>query len=287
MDFGNGFYDDHHFHYGYHIYASAVLSKFDPAWGKQFYDRVMSLVRDVANPSSADPFFPTFRHKDWFLGSSWASGMGAANQNPNGRDQESTSEAINCYEAVALLGQVYAEIFSDNTEQDRARQEVAQAMQFTGRVMMTTEISSAQYYWHVRTPGPGIPQIYPTVYTQNVVGNVWDMLADFQTWFGAYPYYVYGIQLIPITNAAEARDNVPWVEEMVVPYNASCVTSPEMCLLDGWSIPVIAAQATLGDWQGAWQAAEAVPAEAFVSSGGDGHSLSNTLWWIATRKARN
>jgi endo-1,3(4)-beta-glucanase len=76
MDFGNGFYDDHHFHYGYHIYASAVLAKFDPHWGKAFFEKVLALVRDVANPSSSDPFFPTFRHKDWFMGSSWASGVG-------------------------------------------------------------------------------------------------------------------------------------------------------------------------------------------------------------------
>ncbi len=26
-DFGNGLYNDHHFHYGYHIYAAAVVGK--------------------------------------------------------------------------------------------------------------------------------------------------------------------------------------------------------------------------------------------------------------------
>ena len=30
------------------------------------------------------------------------------------------------------------------------------------------------------TPSPNSTSIYPAVYTQNVVGNLWDMLADFQ-----------------------------------------------------------------------------------------------------------
>ena len=35
-DFGNGMYNDHHFHYGYHIYTAAVLAKADPVWGEQW-----------------------------------------------------------------------------------------------------------------------------------------------------------------------------------------------------------------------------------------------------------
>jgi hypothetical protein len=76
--------------------------------------------------------------------------------------------------------------------------------------------------------------------------------------------------------------------------------------MDGWSIPVIAAQATIGDWRNARDAVLQIPAAAFTSSGrdsyflniifaiciriclnfiigGDGHSLTNTLWWIGTR----
>ena len=74
-DFGNGFYNDHHFHYGYHIYAAAVVTKFDPIWGRQFHQHVLLMIRDIANPSHDDPYFPTWRHKDWYLGSSWSSGI--------------------------------------------------------------------------------------------------------------------------------------------------------------------------------------------------------------------
>ena len=66
QNYGSGFYNDHHFHYGYHIYAAAVLTQVDPVWGRSFHDHVMSLVRDIANPSESDPYFPMWRHKDWY-----------------------------------------------------------------------------------------------------------------------------------------------------------------------------------------------------------------------------
>ena len=31
-DFGNGWYNDHHFHYGYFLYAAATVGKSDPSW---------------------------------------------------------------------------------------------------------------------------------------------------------------------------------------------------------------------------------------------------------------
>jgi endo-1,3(4)-beta-glucanase len=54
---------------------------------------VIELIRDIANPSSSDTYFPVTRHKDWFIGHSWAQGF---SQIADGKDQESSSEAINC-----------------------------------------------------------------------------------------------------------------------------------------------------------------------------------------------
>jgi endo-1,3(4)-beta-glucanase len=80
-----------------------VVAKFDQDWGKRNFEKILLLIRDIANPSIDDTIFPTHRHKDWFQGSSWASGVGSP---PvlNGRNQESSSEAIAAYEAVALFG---------------------------------------------------------------------------------------------------------------------------------------------------------------------------------------
>jgi endoglucanase Acf2 len=100
-----GFYNDHHFHYGHFIYAAAVVAQYDAGWGRKYFERVVLLIRDIANPSKHDSLFPRFRQKDWYQGSSWASGI---NFPPlmNGRNQESTSESIAAYEAVALYGKV-------------------------------------------------------------------------------------------------------------------------------------------------------------------------------------
>lgn len=88
-DFGNAYYNDHHFHYGYFIYAAAVVARFDPP----FYDNnklaLDTFVRDVCNPDPSDLDFPWARHKDWFDGHSWASGLFPQ---ANGKGQESSSE---------------------------------------------------------------------------------------------------------------------------------------------------------------------------------------------------
>ena len=118
-NFGAGFYNDHHFHYGYHIYAAAVAAHFDHAWGRKFYQHVLLLVRDIANPSADDPFFPTWRHKDWYLGSSWASGIGCyldGEPYANGRNQESSSESISAYEGVAMFGDSMVNIFQGSSD---------------------------------------------------------------------------------------------------------------------------------------------------------------------------
>ena len=61
--FGNGDYNDHHFHYGYFLYAFAAVAKEDASWAAAWNDKIMLLVRDIAEPSGADPFFTSTRNK--------------------------------------------------------------------------------------------------------------------------------------------------------------------------------------------------------------------------------
>lgn len=66
QNFGHGFFQDHHFHFGYFLYAAAVVARFQPSTAVRQYDRVLLLARDIANPSAeGDPWFPEWRHKDW------------------------------------------------------------------------------------------------------------------------------------------------------------------------------------------------------------------------------
>lgn len=282
MNFGNGFYNDHHFHYGYFIYSAAVVAKFDPEWGRTYFERVLLLVRDIANPSFADQYFTVFRHKDWFLGSSWASGTATLGGEPflNGRNQESSSEAINGYEAIGLYGSVMVTAFqlAEDTEQTKIAAEVRDV----GRLLCATEIRSADRYWHVLHGDDAEHTIYPSEYQPSAVGMMWNTMVQFQTWFGGDPFLAYGIQLLPITAASERRDGVKWAQQMYPDFANSCEGS-DMCTNDGWSVLQFYMLAVVGHRTAALKLANNLPLEVYTTAGGNGHSKTNTLWFISTR----
>ena len=91
-DYGSGWYSDHHFHYGYFAYAAATLARLDAPYWEANKVPMETLIRDICNPDPTDPDFPFARHKDFFDGHSWASGL---YQQANGKGQESSSEVRN------------------------------------------------------------------------------------------------------------------------------------------------------------------------------------------------
>lgn len=272
LNFGAGFYNDHHFHYGYHIYAAAVVAHFDADWGKANFERVLVLIRDIANPSRDDTYFPLFRHKDWYHGSSWASGISLP-VSPTGMNQESSSEAIASYEAVALYGKTMAGILNDENKT------VAEGIYNLGRILTSTELRSAKRYWQVSHAQQSRVTFDPT-YQHNVVGILWSSKVFFGTWFGNSPYLIYGIQLLPLTTISEERDDPRWVSETFDTYAYSCDQS---CIEEGWSVQILALLATLGHKEKALGHAKNLTDAVFASPGGNGHSMSNTLWYISTR----
>lgn len=309
LDFGHGFYNDHHFHQGYHIYAAATIAYFDPKWGKEMFENVLLLIRDFANPSPDDKFFPMYRMKDWYLGNSWAGGIAMAY--PNGRNQESSSESIAAYEAVSLFGAVMAKNWArDDDPAGRAHATNARHIRDVGRLLTATEVRSADRYWHVRQEGPK-KGIYPSSYQEYAVGIMWNvrsqgaklynaffyicillilffdfvsnqMMAEFQTWFGAAPYLAIGIQLLPLTPVAEIRDDVDWAKQLYSSFAESCRTASN-CDSDGWSVLQMAILATVGHPEKAIEYAESLPEQVFTTAGANGHSLSNTIWFYSTR----
>jgi endo-1,3(4)-beta-glucanase len=275
------------FHYFVLSFFYFLVSHFDGVWARDWHQHVLLLVRDIANPSNDDEYFPTWRHKDWYLGFSWASGVVTINGGkayPNGRNQESVSEAIAAYEAVALYGEVMSDVFmgSDDPE-DLVLYDNALRIQDMGRLLACTEVRSAKTYWQVRAPGtPGVSRIYPDVYAPKIVGMIWSMLVQEQTWFGNEEWKSYGIQLMPLTPLAELRDDPAWVKEMLPKFNATCTNDP-VCIEQGWSILIYACMATIGNWKEAWDGMQSLDMDVFDSAGGNGHSMTNTLWYIATR----
>ena len=279
-DFGNAWYADHHYHYGYHVYAAAVVAKFDPAWGEKFFDEVMLYIRDFANPFE-DEYFVQFRQKDWFLGSSWASGIVSAETSPHGRDEESSSEAIAAYEAVALFGSVMADHFAKSKN---SKLSTAEIVRDAGQLLVATELHATNRYWHVWDSATH-NSTYPKAYTLPVVGMMHETMASFGTWFSPLPVVSYGIQLMPLTPVAEQRDDPDWASLLYPMYKDSCEEASEFCVDNGWSIFQAGLLATAGDREGALKQAMAVPSKVFDSLGGLGNSRSNLVWYISTRKA--
>lgn len=276
LNFGNAFYNDHHFHYGYHIYAAAAVAHFDPKWGRKHFEEVMLYIRDIANPSKDDTAFPTFRQKDWYQGSSWASGIAVSPL--NGRNQESSSEAIASYEAIGLFGKEMVQAFKEDPEQAAVAEQVFNY----GQLLTASEIRSAKKYWHVLESAH--KRQYPKEYTSHAIGMLWTTMAQFQTWFGNKPYLAIGIQLIPLTAVSEERDSLEWVLELYQQFADSCDAALDVCEAQGWSVLVMAMLATVGHQDDAIEQALGLNAtEVFSSAGGNGHSLTNTLWYLSTR----
>lgn len=99
---------------------------------------------------------------------------------------------------------------------------------------------------------------------------------------GNAEYLPFGIQLLPLTPISEERDELAWMNEMYDPFSQSC-SSHFACTEYGWVVLQLAVLATVGYADEAAKQAVALPNESFINAGGNGHSRSNTLWYIGTR----
>jgi endo-1,3(4)-beta-glucanase len=249
-EFGQGWYNDHHFHYGYFLYAAAALGKGDPAWLASRREAVTALARDIANPSSADLAFTPFRHKDWFTGHSWAAGLFEFGDS---RNQESTSEAVNAWYGLHLYGLATGDVNLGNV----------------GRVLLATEIRAAQKYWHVRSNSP----IYDEPFASHkVVGILWSNKAEYATFFCGAEECIHAIQMLPFTPITEALLEAPWVAEEY-PVVAGKLTAASS---EPWRGFIYLDHAVI-DRAAAWS--EVKTLQAFD----DGNSKTNALYWVATR----
>ncbi|MFF2568900.1 glycosyl hydrolase [Streptomyces sp. NPDC058084] len=169
--------NDHHFHYGYYVYAAAIIAQYDPAWAADsaWGGMVKTLIRDTANPARTDGAFPFLRGFDVYAGHSWASGhQGFA----AGNNQESSSESTNLSAALVLWGSATG----DTTLRD------------LGTYLLTTEAESIAQYWF-----DADQQVFPASFGHDTVGMVWGSGAAYSTWWTANPEEIHGINVLPVT----------------------------------------------------------------------------------------
>ena len=175
-EFGSQDYNDHHFHYGYVLYAAAVLGAADHQFVSDYGATVDLLVRDFAGTDAAAGTggLPSFRVWNAYEGHSAASGFVPF---ADGNNQESSSEAVHAWEGVVRWGLVSGE----------------SATVATGMTHYALEAAAASRYWL----GQGAER--PAGFAHTVVGMVWGAKTDYATWFDPAPEAVEGIQLLPLT----------------------------------------------------------------------------------------
>lgn len=215
LDFGNSNYNDHHFHYGYHIHAIALVSAVDPSWLGENSNLVRnyadSLIRDFANPVDSDPYFPQFRNFDWYHGHSFAAGIYPSG---DGKNQESSSEDYHAAHALKL----YAMITGD-TE-----------MEMSACLMLGIMRNAMNRYFLYLSDNKDEPkEILP-----NKVSGIWfENKVDYATYFGRGTVgdeYVHGIHMIPITSVSSYVRGPSYVKEEWESKLASIVDR----IPDGW-----------------------------------------------------
>ena len=165
-------FNDHHFHYGYFIYASAVLCMLDA----DFKDKYGAMAREVAldyacwlRDSNRYPLFRTFNP---YCGHSFAGGMGNGG---NGNGQESSSEAMQSWGGIWLMGEALGD----------------RAMRDAGIFGYTVEATAE--YWFDRKRR----NIDYTKYTHPYCCNLTMQGVGWWTWFSGDPVWMHSIQWLP------------------------------------------------------------------------------------------
>jgi len=258
VDFGNAYYNDHHFHYGYILHGAAVIGKYDQAWLNEHLDFLMQCARGVGNPSPNDPHYTVTRHMDWFAGHSWASGI-ANGAGP--RDQESSGEAINGYYGLLL----FAHAINN------------QALIDYSRMLVAVEIHGAQVYWqlHPVTQDPDTPYPEQEFRDLSTVGNVMDWQTGAWLFWGEQRTQISAIQILPLTPIGQYTYDNDWMES-VLPYCKIELDDP--AIGDAFKSVIYAAYAKVN------------PQEAYTYSEGlfdwgTGNSATNQLYFVSTQSS--
>lgn len=176
--YGSEQFNDHHFHYGYHVYAAAILGMYDADFLSQYGAMAKLVTKEYANWDRTDNNFPYLRNLDIWEGHSWANG-GYGYNPPFGPDQESTSEAMMSWAGVFLLGSVMNDA----------------ELRKVGAMGYVMEAAATSEYWFNRDNDNFPPAWGPAGKLASIVHG---SQLEYQTFFGLNPAYVHGIQYIPL-----------------------------------------------------------------------------------------
>ncbi|MFV0407729.1 MAG: glycosyl hydrolase [Propioniciclava sp.] len=177
--FGSEEYNDHHFHYGYFLYAAGILAANNPDLAARWAPMLDPLAADIANAPASD-LLPQRRTFDVYASHSWASGTSPFG---DGNNQESSSEAVNAWVGLTLWAQA-----SGN-----------QALEEQARWMHALEAQAARAYWtDFDTDDPVYAGFGHSISPLNFGGK-----RDYATWFSPEPAAALAILVIPGSPSSE------------------------------------------------------------------------------------
>ncbi|KAI4139864.1 MAG: hypothetical protein LQ341_004055 [Variospora aurantia] len=233
QDFGNTLYNDHHFHFGYFIHAAAIIAYLDPQWLELNKEWVNMLVRDAANPSSTDPYFPFSRMFDWYHGHSWAKGVF---ESADSKDEESSSEDAFFAYALKMWGRVTGD----------------RSMEARGNLMLAVLARTLRSYFLMQDGNAN----HPPGFTGNrVTGILFENKVDATTYFGTNLEYVHGIHMLPILPYSSFTRSSTFVSQewsaLFDPSNPSA-PDPASSVRGGWK-GILYANLALIDPKRSWQ----------------------------------
>ncbi|MFV0634042.1 glycosyl hydrolase [Demequina sp.] len=246
--FGSEEFNDHHFHYGYLLYAAAIAGERDPALADEIGPVFDLVALDIAG--RGDTALPPIRVFDPVAGHSWASGYVPF---ADGNNQESSSEAVSAWNGVAL----WAAVRADEALEQRATWLLSAEADAAARLWLAPDLTDFPEYEH------------------SIVALEWGAKRDYATWFSPEPAAMLGIELIPVPPMAAATLGAVPADQIV---GSVAEAAP-----DGYDVQfgdyLLMYLALAGDNQRAqaWEAAQSLPDDVID----DGNSRAYMLAWIA------
>jgi hypothetical protein len=184
--YGSEEFTDNHFHYGYFTLSTAILGRDDPHFTTAYGGMATLVAKQYANWDRSDREFPLLRTFDPWAGHSYAGGRSS---HDDGNNQESSSEAMQSWAGLFLLG---AALNDDG-------------MLSAGAMGYAIEGEAVREYWNDYygwKDGPAAAN-FPAGYQHHIIGVLRDRDQGFWTWFSGSPLHIYGIQWLPLSTALQ------------------------------------------------------------------------------------
>ena len=177
--FGSEEFNDHHFHYGYFLYAAGTLAADDPELAEEIAPVIDALAADIASDAATD-MLPVRRVFDAYASHSWASGTSPF---ADGNNQESSSEATTAWAGLQLWARA------------RGNAELEELAAW----LLAHEALAARTYW---TDFDTADPVYDG-FAHQVLPLQFGGKRDYATWFSAEPAAALAILVLPLSPSSD------------------------------------------------------------------------------------